>query len=198
MERGTDQGAADGKEGQKKLKARNEHRAEAVLSLAQHSLQAHYFPRIARCLRMLSERQIWSRPHRTSNSVGNLALHLSGNVRQWIISGLGGAPDRRERDKEFAQRGAISRQALLGQLRGTVNEACRVLAGLSARDLARRHVIQGFHVTGLEAVQHVTEHFAYHSGQIIYIAKAKLAKDLDFTRLPTDEKKPSGKSLPAI
>ncbi|MGH9651714.1 MAG: hypothetical protein ACRD3I_14770, partial [Terriglobales bacterium] len=63
-------------------------------------LREVYLPRIARCLSLLSEGEIWWRPHRTSNSVGNLLLHLEGNVRQWIISGLGGAPDRRERDTE--------------------------------------------------------------------------------------------------
>ena len=72
--------------------------AASILAQAQHSLRDHHLPRITRCLALLPEREIWWRPHRTSNSVGNLVLHLCGNVRQWIISGEGGAPDRRQRD----------------------------------------------------------------------------------------------------
>lgn len=158
--------------------------AKQILAHARHSLRVHHLPRIARCLALLSEKQIWWRPHRTSNSTGNLVLHLEGNVRQWIISGLRGAPDRRERDKEFAERGPIPRRVLLARLRNTVREACRVLGRLSAADLSRRHTIQRFRVTGLEAVLHVTEHFSHHSGQIILATKLKRRRDLGFTRLP--------------
>src|SRR5207253_1797940 len=77
---------------------------------ARHSLEKHYLPRIKRCLKLLSEADLWWKSHSTSNSVGNLVLHLSGHVRQWIISGLGGAPDVRERDKEFAELGPIRRR----------------------------------------------------------------------------------------
>jgi len=170
-----------------------------ILTHGRHSLQAHHLPRIARCLAMLSEQEIWWRAHATSNSVGNLVLHLEGNVRQWIISGLGGAPDRRERDTEFAARGPISRRVLLARLRSTVGEACRVLKKLSARDLAREYTIQGFRLTGLSAVSHVTEHFAYHTGQIIQVTKVKRRRDLGFTRLPGQPSKSArAKGLPAI
>ena len=150
---------------------------------ARHSLSEHHLPRILECLRMLSEEDIWWRSHSTSNSVGNLALHLSGNVRQWIISGLGGEPDRRERDKEFAERGPLPRRALVTRLRRTVFEAAKALEDLGTDELIRVYSIQGFRVTGLEAVAHVVEHFAYHTGQIIYITKLRLGEDLGFTRL---------------
>jgi uncharacterized damage-inducible protein DinB len=170
-----------------------------ILAHARHSLQAHHLPRIARCLAMLSEREIWWRAHPTSNSVGNLVLHLEGNVRQWVISGLGGAPDRRKRDKEFAARGPMSRRALLSRLRNTVNQACRLLPKLSSRDLARDYVIQGYCLTGFHALNHVTEHFAYHTGQIILVTKLKRRRDLGFTRLPAQTSKPApAKGLPAI
>ncbi len=176
------------------------HFERQFLSQAQHSLKAHYLPRVEQCLSVLSEKQIWWRPHGTSNSIGNLVLHLSGNVRQWIVSGLGGAPDWRERDREFNEGGPIARQTLQTLLRQTVIQACRVLGRLTAPQLAKVHLIQGFSVTGLEAVFHVTEHFAYHCGQIIYITKAKLGKDLGFTRLPGGErsKRQGGKRLPQI
>ncbi len=181
------------------MKPKAPNTAKPFLALVRHSLQAHHLPRIACCLNLLSDKQIWWRPHPTSNSVGNLVLHLVGNVRQWIISGLGGAPDRRERDKEFAERGLIPRSALLARLQTTVAEACRVLKWLTAEDLARTHPIQGFRVTGLQAILHVTEHLAYHTGQIIFVTKLKRGEDLGFTRLPLQKpKKPGARKLPAI
>jgi uncharacterized damage-inducible protein DinB len=146
-------------------------------------------PRIVKCLQQLSEEEIWWRPNSVSNSAGNLVLHLCGNVRQWIISGLGGAEDKRERDREFAERGPIPREVLVAQLRRTVRDACQLLAGLSDDSLSRKYVIQGFHVTGLDAAFGVTEHFGYHTGQIIYITKLRRAHDLRFTHLPVIKKK---------
>ena len=148
---------------------------------------------------MLSDEQVWWRRRGNSNSVGNLVLHLEGNVRQWIISGLGGAPDCRERDKEFAARGPTARRALLMRLRRTVQKACRALAKLTPRDLAHERVTQGFRVTGLNAVLHVTEHFAHHTGQIIFATKLLSGKDLKFTRLPGEKQRKSpAQNLPAI
>jgi len=173
--------------------------ANAILAQARHSLLSHHLPRITRCLVLLPEREIWWRPHSTSNSIGNLVLHLSGNVRQWIISGVGGAPDRRERDLEFAERGPIPKRRLIARLRGTVNEACRVLKKASPADLEKPRLIQGYRVTGFEAITHVAEHFAHHSGQIILITKMRLRRDLGFTHLPEEKpKKPRGRKLPAI
>ena len=187
-----------GRAGKRSLNTKSADLAERFLANARHSLQVHHLPRIIQCLRLLSEKDIWWRPNPTSNSVGNMALHLSGNVRQWIISGLGGEPDRRQRDKEFAGRGPTPRLNLLNRLRKTVREACRVLDGLSSRELARVHLIQGFRVTGLEALSHVTEHFAYHTGQIIFVTKLKRGEDLGFTRLPGDRAKARRSDLPAI
>jgi uncharacterized damage-inducible protein DinB len=161
--------------------------AASILAQAQHSLRDHHLPRITRCLTLLPEKEIWWRPHRTSNSVGNLVLHLCGNVRQWIVSGVGGAPDRRQRDQEFAERGPIPKRRLIAQLTRTVNEACRVLQKASAAGLAKPRLIQGYRVTGFEAIAHVTEHFAHHSGQIILITKMRLRRDLGFTRLPVEK-----------
>ena len=148
-----------------------------------------YHRRIQHCLGLLSEEQIWWRPNRASNSAGNLVLHLCGNMRQWIISGLGGAPDLRARDAEFAARGGIPRRALLRRLDSTFREADAVLRRLPARSLSRRYVIQGYHVTGLAAVAHVYSHFTYHAGQILYIAKLQRARDLRLTKLPAKRKR---------
>jgi uncharacterized damage-inducible protein DinB len=165
--------------------------AKLFLASSQRLLAKQSLPRIVKCLQQLSEEEIWWRPNSASNSAGNLVLHLCGNVRQWIISGLGGEEDKRERDREFAEQRPIPRQVLATRLRRTVRDACRVLERLSEDSLSRKYEIQGFHVTGLDAAFHVTEHFGYHTGQIIYITKLKRAHDLRFTRLPVIKKKRS-------
>ena len=163
--------------------------ARIFLADAQVSLSERYLPRIIACLRMIPEKQIWWRPNRASNSLGNLVLHLSGNVRQWIVSGLGGGPDRRNRNLEFSERGPIPRPALIGLLSGTVAEACLVLKRLQPANLSRQYRIQGFRVTGMVAISHVMEHFGYHTGQIIFLTKMKCAMDLEFTQLPGEKRK---------
>jgi uncharacterized damage-inducible protein DinB len=164
-----------------------------LLKEARSVLVEIYPPRIADCLKLLSKEEIWWRPNSASNSVGNLVLHLQGNVRQWIIAGLGGQADRRDRDREFAETGPVPRRALLDELRKTVKEAGEVLTNLRRPDLLCRYSIQGYRVTGLQAVCHVAEHFAFHAGQIIYVTKLKGGKDLKFTRLPTQRKTVKGK-----
>ena len=176
------------------MKPKTTQTARLFLASAQDALAKENLPLIVKSLQQLSEEEIWWRPNAASNSAGNLVLHLCGNVRQWIISGLGGAEDRRERDLEFSEQGPIPREALIAQLRRTVREANRVLARVSDDVLARKHWIQGFHVTGLYSVFHVSEHFAHHAGQIVYITKERRAQDLKFTHLPAI--KPSKKSQP--
>src|SRR3981081_3772330 len=117
------------------MKPRKSEFTRSFLSESQHSLAAYHMPRLIRCLKMLSEREIWWRPNAASNSAGNLVLHLSGNVRQWIVSGLGKAPNARDRDREVAERGPIPRRALIALLRKTVEEACSVLGHLSEEQL---------------------------------------------------------------
>jgi uncharacterized damage-inducible protein DinB len=163
--------------------------ASLFLAFWQDLLAKQNLPHIVECLQQLSEEEIWWRPNSASNSAGNLVLHLCGNVRQWIIAGLGGAEDRRDRDREFAERGPIPRQALVTQLRRTIRDACRVIARLSDDSLSRKYEIQGYRVTGMDAAFRVAEHFGHHTGQIIYITKLKRAQDLRFTRLPVKKPK---------
>jgi hypothetical protein len=146
-----------------------------------------YLPNIIRCLQLLNEKEIWWRPNNASNAAGNIVLHLCGNVRQWIVSGLGGARDLRARDKEFSERGPIPRRILITQLKRTVGEACEIIDRLSAETLLQEYRIQGYRVAGLIALLHVYEHFAYHAGQISYLTKLKSGKNLGFTRLATEK-----------
>jgi uncharacterized damage-inducible protein DinB len=162
--------------------------ASLFLASARQLIAKQNLPHIVKCLQQLSEEEIWWRPNAASNSAGNLVLHLCGNVRQWIISGLGGAPDKRQRDLEFSEQGPVPRRELVTRLRRTVRDAFRVVVKLSDDSLARKYSIQGYHVTGMDAVFHVTEHFGYHTGQIIYITKLKRGTDLRFTHLPLVKK----------
>ena len=139
-----------------------------------------YLPKIERCLELLTDEQIWWRANPQSNSIGNLLLHLSGNVRQWIVCSLGDAPDARDRDSEFAQRSIIPRDELLARLKQTLSEADATLAKLDPEKLLERRVIQGLDVSALEAIFHVVEHFSMHAGQIVYITKQLTAHDLHF------------------
>lgn len=139
-----------------------------------------YLPRIERCLEKLSDEQIWWRANEGSNSIGNLILHLCGNARQWILSGIGSQPDTRVRDAEFEQRELIPRSELLSRLRSTLTEVETVLRSVDPTRLLSHRKIQGHDVDILEAVFHVTEHFSMHTGQIILLTKLLSATDLHF------------------
>ena len=140
--------------------------------------------RIDICLTKLSDEQVWERNADHENAVGNLVLHLSGNVRQWITSSIGGAPDTRRRDDEFSARGNVSRKELRGHLQATVSQATTVIAALNTKRLSDRLVIQGVEVSVLAAIYHVVEHFAMHAGQIIFITKTRTGLPLDFSQDP--------------
>jgi len=176
--------------------ASGEKLAELCVRQWRSRFEERYLPRIVGCLEQLSDDEIWWRPNEASNSIGNLVLHICGNMRQWIICGLGGAEDLRERDKEFAERGPVAREALLKKFQQTVGQAGVVMSRLKPEVLTRPHRIQGYDVTGYEAAAHVIEHVAYHSGQIIYITKLKRAKDLGFTRLPSAGSSANERKLP--
>lgn len=160
--------------------------SKAFLDRALDYLSGHYLPKIERCLEKLSDEQIWWRPNAESNSIGNLILHLCGNARQWIVSGIGAGPDARVRDAEFAQREVITRDELLTLLRSTMSEIETVLRTLHPSTLLDRRQIQGHEVDILEAIFHVTEHFSMHTGQIIMLTKMLTASDLRFYDFETD------------
>ncbi|MBZ5594521.1 MAG: DUF1572 domain-containing protein [Acidobacteriia bacterium] len=136
--------------------------------------------RIRDCVGKLAPDEIWARGHENENAIGNLVLHLNGNVRQWIVSGVGGAPDTRARDAEFAARGGMETADLLGRLESTVREAIAALGNVTAERLAQHVTIQKYDVTVLEAIFHVVEHFSQHTGQIIFATKMLTGEDLGF------------------
>jgi Protein of unknown function (DUF1572) len=144
------------------------------------SLLLESLGRIETCVGKLTSEQVWARASGNQNAVGNLLLHLSGNVRQWILHGVGGQPDLRDRDAEFAAQEGAGAKELLARLRGTVEEAVALLRALPAERLLDRIMPQGYDVTALGAIYHVVEHFSGHAFQIILLTKQFTGEDLGF------------------
>jgi hypothetical protein len=144
---------------------------EAFIERSRYYLVTEYPTKIQRCMDVLPASALWRRDDPSENSVGNLLLHLSGNVRQWIVGGVGGVPDARERAAEFAARDGDDAVGLMARLRATLEEADAVLASLDAPQLGERRHIQGRDVNVLDAVYNVVEHISKQTGQIILLTK---------------------------
>ena len=153
--------------------------ATTFLSMSRQYLGTEYPTKLRAAVEALPVEARWWRANDESNSVGNLLLHLDGNVRQWIVAGVGGvsggAPANRswlrDRPAEFAERLGPSARELLSRLDATLAEADAVLARLTADSLAQRCEIQGRSITLFDAIYHVVEHFSLHLGQIIWATK---------------------------
>jgi len=150
------------------------------LEFSRNKLLNQYWPRLRKAVEPLSEDQIWWRPNSASNSIGNLVLHLNGNVWQWLIASFNRLEDRRDRPAEFNATGDLSATDLLERIGETMDEAAKVLARLTATELLTTWHIQGYTITGLAAVYQVVEHFGLHYGQIVYITKMQEGRDLGF------------------
>jgi uncharacterized damage-inducible protein DinB len=158
------------------------------LRQARFRLREDYLFKISRALAVLNDPQVWHRPNAASNSIGNLLLHLAGNLRQWIVSGVGGVTDVRERDLEFAARESLSKGELLMRLSEVIDDADKILAKLedeivaagSDQPLQNLILPQGYLQTTLDAVFHAVEHFSYHTGQVILLAKWQAEGEIKF------------------
>jgi hypothetical protein len=140
--------------------------------------------RIKHCLGQLSDEQIWWRSQPALNSIGNLVLHLCGNLRQWIVAGLSGVADVRDRPAEFAERAPIARDELLRRLETVVAEARSVLAQQTGRQLLETRQIQDFDVTGLGAIFDSVPHFRGHTQEIIHLTREQLGDAYRFAWVP--------------
>lgn len=137
-------------------------------------------PKIERCLNELTEAELWHHPNASSNSVGNLLLHLCGNITQYILSSLGNAEDKRERDKEFTSGAILTKAELLQKLKSTLDSAISVISNLTEHDMLRTHSIQAYQLSAIGIIIHAVEHYSYHTGQIIFWTKLIKDKDLGF------------------
>lgn len=143
----------------------------SFLERSRYYLAYEYPTKIRLALEPLDETIIWKRANQESNSIGNLLLHLSGNVREWIVCGIGGAASDRDRASEFAAKDGLTKTQLLSQLTESVRGADNVLGALADSDLYKEITIQGRETSVFAAVYHVVEHFSMHTGQIIMLAK---------------------------
>ena len=137
-------------------------------------------PRLKKCLAQLSEAEIWYRPNEETVSVGNLVIHLCGNVRQWLLSGLGKAPDHRKREDEFTEKGLIPTDKLIADLDAVMQDVEVLLDNLTLETLIATHSVQGFDETGIGILMHVVEHFSYHVGQVTYYVKSTKNMDMKY------------------
>ena len=159
---------------------------QAFIAKARSLLMGEYLPKIEQCLEQLSDKDVWWRANTESNSIGNLLLHLSGNARQWIVCGVGGAIDERKRQQEFDERRTVSCSELLARLKQTLTEVDDTLARFETARILEHRQIQGCDVNVLEAIFHVVEHFSMHTGQIILLTKMLRNVDLKFYEFAED------------
>lgn len=138
--------------------------------------------RLHDCLSRLTDDQIWSRGNENSNSIGNLILHLIGNLGQWVVAGVGGQADRRDRDSEFATRGGIPSAELSARLKARMDEVVKIIEELPPHRLLEVVTPQGYSLPVMEVITHITEHFYHHGGQIMLLTKLYLDVDLGYYR----------------
>jgi hypothetical protein len=157
--------------------------ASAVGSEASAALH-DCFELIRHCLDQLTDEQVWQREGEDRNSIGNLVLHLCGNVRQWLISGVGGAKDVRDRPREFSERGPIPKSELLKRLEAVVRETSAALSSVKADQLLRKRRIQGFEVSGLGAIFSAVPHFRGHTQEIVHLTRDLVGSGYKFRWVP--------------
>jgi uncharacterized damage-inducible protein DinB len=156
--------------------------ASVFLEFSRRKLVEEYWTRLRGCVEQLTDEQVWWRPNEASNSIGNLLLHLNGNVRQWLVGSFGKDEDTRNRPAEFQAHGSLPASMLVEQLGTTMHQASEVLSRLTEGDLLTTFEIQGYKVNGLQAIYHVVEHFGMHYGQVVYITKTLHGQGLGFYR----------------
>lgn len=147
---------------------------------------------IARCVGLLSEQQLWQRANDHCNSVGNLVLHLTGNLRQWMLGGVAGHAVLRNRNAEFAERGPLPAGQILPPFERVIGQTLGVIGELTAARLVQTCVIQKYNTTTLVAVLHVVEHVSFHTGQIVQITKSLLDIDLSLYDEAGQRRRPRG------
>ena len=161
--------------------------SDAVLSQFQiesiHLLEES-FGKIKHCLSQLSEQQVWFRPAPAMNSIGNLLLHIAGNLRQWVVTSIEDAPDRRDRDAEFSADGGLSLAELTKTVEDTISRAKVAIQSVTSDTATQTRKIQGFEVTLMGAIMHSVPHFVGHTHQIIYITRLQLGDAYQFAWSP--------------
>jgi hypothetical protein len=145
---------------------------------------ADAFAKIKHCLNQLTDEQVWWRPKPSLNSIGNLILHLRGNLRQWIVSGVGGATDNRDRPREFSERGPIPKADLLDRLDEVIGQTQAILKSLHSDRLLESRRIQATEQTALSAIFDSVPHFRGHTQEIVLMTRLQLGDAYRFMWVP--------------
>lgn len=140
--------------------------------------------RIDHCVSQLDDQQVWCRPGPGQNSIGNLLLHLAGNLQQWAVEGIPQLSGNRQREAEFAADGTVSGEQLLSRLRLTVQAAAAVIEQIPDQQWTAERHIQGFQVTVLGALMHTVPHFVGHTHQIVQLARMQLGSNYRYHWTP--------------
>lgn len=122
----------------------------------------------------------WQQVNKNTNSIGTLLVHLEGNIRQYILSGLGGQADIRNRESEFGNSNRPEVSVVWEKLSATISEARETINSCSREQFLTYKEVQGFSLSGLGIVLHVVEHLSYHTGQVAHMVKARSGQDLGF------------------
>src|SRR5262245_40889891 len=116
--------------------------AQAFVESARSSLRER-MRKIRHCTDQLTDEQVWHRPRPEMNSIANIRLHLSGNLRQWIVSGVGGSADVRNRPAEFSDRSMKPKAQLVADLEAVIGQCEEVLSHVQPAALLETRRIQG-------------------------------------------------------
>lgn len=145
------------------------------LPLALESLRnriLRVFPaQVRKCLEQLDDEQIWWRPNETSNSIGNLVLHLTGSLNLYLNRLIGGFTYTRDRDAEFAERHRVPKAELLARFDEMVAKGEKTFEKLNPERLGDPSPDAPKNLVVLEDVISICAHVAAHTGQIVWITK---------------------------
>ena len=120
-----------------------------------------------------SDDTLWQTAPGVTNSAGNLALHLEGNLREYVGRQLGGIAYQRQRDLEFSTKDVAATE-LAARLSSVQEMVPRVIAGLSPAQLQATfpEKISGQTVASTwQFLLHLYGHLSYHLGQIDYLRR---------------------------
>lgn len=144
--------------------------------------------KITNCTSQLTDAQIWWRPAEGMNSIGNLLLHLRGNLDQWMRVGIQGDCDDRDRESEFSSRESASGQELVSNLHETVVQTKNILANMQSSDWLLETSVQGFSITKAGVLMHTVPHFVGHTHQIVMLTRMQLGDQYRFQWSPESDR----------
>ncbi|MBI3407310.1 MAG: DUF1572 family protein [Planctomycetes bacterium] len=140
--------------------------------------------KIHHCVSQLNDEQLWWRPKPEMNSIANLLLHLCGNITQHIIAPITKAPDRRDRPKEFSERGPMPKAEVMRRFDSVIAETDAALARMKESQLLESRRIQASDTTILAAMFGSLVHLGGHTQEIIGMTRQQLGERYKFAWMP--------------